>query len=296
MASANNEDSDNSPIKRAVVYIRVSTEDQAEHGYSLKAQENRLRSYCNAREWEIVNVYIDDGYSGRNIDRPSYSAMLKERDNWDILVVMKMDRIHRNSKNFTTMMDQLKAWGKEFISMQESFDTSTAMGRFVMDIIQRIAQLESEQISERVKLGLRQKAEENTGYLGFNIPYGYDYNDGELKINPTEAIVVKDIFSNYYNGSTIQKIVDELNSAEIPTKFNRRWAKATVLAILRNPVYCGYYRWKKYLFENKHEPIVTVSVYNGVQRKRCRSIRNKSLRKNPVKLIDIDNCELVVFC
>ena len=93
--------------------------------------------------------------------------MMSEIEKWDVLVVLKMDRIHRNSINFTLMMNVLKDAGKEFNSMQESFDTTTAMGRFVMDIIQRIAQLESEQIGERVKVGMTQKAKKGKGLLGF---------------------------------------------------------------------------------------------------------------------------------
>ncbi len=85
--------------------------------------------------------------------------MLEEKDRWDIMLVMKMDRIHRNSKNFMIMMESLEKWGKKFTSMNESLDTSNAVGRFVVDIIQRIAQLESEQIGERTYMGMRQKAE-----------------------------------------------------------------------------------------------------------------------------------------
>ena len=194
------------------------------------------------------------------------------------------------------MMDKLKAWGKEFNSMQESFDTSNAMGRFVMDIIQRIAQLESEQISERVKMGLRQKAEQNSGYLGFNIPYGYNYENGELLVNKQESVTVKEIFKHYHTGSSIQSIVDILNNRHIPTKRNCRWAKATILSILRNPVYCGYYKWKKYLFDNRHEALVSVTIFNGVQRIRSRNIRNKRIRKLSPMVIDVDNCELVNIC
>ncbi|MCK5617685.1 recombinase family protein, partial [Candidatus Pacearchaeota archaeon] len=112
-------------VKRAVIYTRVSTEDQAKEGFSLDAQKDRLRSYCKAKSWEVVNEFIDDGYSGRDVNRPAYQKMLAEREGWDVLVVMKMDRIHRNSKNFTVMMDRLKQWDKEFTSMQESFDTTT---------------------------------------------------------------------------------------------------------------------------------------------------------------------------
>ena len=128
------------------IYTRVSTEDQAKEGFSLDAQLDKLRSYCKARDWIVWGEYIDDGYSGRNVKRPAYKKMMEEMENWNVLLVIKMDRIHRNSNNFMMMMEHLKQKEKEFVSMSESLDTSTAMGRFVMDIIQRIAQLESEQI------------------------------------------------------------------------------------------------------------------------------------------------------
>jgi len=85
---------------RAAIYTRVSTEDQAKEGFSLDAQLDKLKSYCKARDWAIGGEYIDDGYSGRNVKRPAYSRMMEEMDKWDALLVIKMDRIHRNSKNF----------------------------------------------------------------------------------------------------------------------------------------------------------------------------------------------------
>ncbi|MBN2599230.1 MAG: recombinase family protein, partial [Candidatus Thermoplasmatota archaeon] len=178
-------------IIRAAIYTRVSTEEQAKEGFSLGAQLEKLRSYCNARDWIVTSEYIDDGYSGTKIKRPAYLKMMEEMDKWDAILVIKMDRIHRNSKNFMFMMEQLNKNKKEFVSMSESFDTSTAIGRFVMNIIQGIAQLESEQIGERVYIGMEQKAKTNGGVLGFNIPYGYDYYEGKLTINEKESQVIK---------------------------------------------------------------------------------------------------------
>src|SRR5438046_9257797 len=104
-----------------------------------------------------------------------------------------MDSIHRNARNFMEMMDQLGEWEKDFVSATESLDTSTAMGRFVMDIIQRIAQLESEQIGERVYMGMSQKAKEGPGTLGFHPPLGYDLAEGRLVPNEPEATLVRDV-------------------------------------------------------------------------------------------------------
>ncbi len=251
---------------KSAIYTRVSTEDQAKEGFSLDAQLDKLRSYCNARDWSIAGEYIDDGYSGRNVKRPAYSRMLEEMDSWDILLVIKMDRIHRNSKNFMLMMEDLKKHEKEFVSMTESLDTSTAMGRFVMDIIQRIAQLESEQIGERVYIGMEQKARTNGGMLGFNIPYGYNYVNGKLIINHNEAKQVKKIFLQYSKGMGMKKIANELNSKNIPTKQNRNWGSQTVSLILKNPLYCGFLHWEDYLNPSNHDPIIEKNTFNEIQK------------------------------
>ena len=261
-------------INKIAIYTRVSTEDQAKEGFSLDAQLDKLRSYCKARDWIIAGEYIDDGYSGRNVKRPAYYQMLEELDNWDILLVIKMDRIHRNSKNFMLMMEDLKKQGKEFVSMTESLDTSTAMGRFVMDIIQRIAQLESEQIGERVYIGMEQKAKTNGGILGFNIPYGYNYENSKLIINDNEASQVKKIFKLYLDGYSMKKISGMLNEKEIPTKQNKNWGSQTISTILKNPLYCGYLHWEDYLNPGDHIPIINKNTFNKVQK----TIKEKNIK------------------
>lgn len=251
---------------RVAIYTRVSTEDQAKEGFSLDAQLDKLRSYCKARDWTIAGEFIDDGYSGRNTKRPAYTRMMDSIDSWDALLVIKMDRIHRNSKNFMMMMEDLKGLEKEFVSMTESLDTSTAMGRFVMDIIQRIAQLESEQIGERVYIGMEQKARTNGGVLGFNIPYGYDYDDGKLLLNINESNVVKNIYSWYQKGKSMGQIAEMLNDTKIPTKKGGFWAKKTVSTILKNPTYCGYLHWEGYCNKSDHHAIISEPTFNTIQK------------------------------
>jgi site-specific DNA recombinase len=253
-------------LVKAAIYTRVSTEDQAKEGFSLDAQLDKLRSYCKARDWIVAEEYVDDGYSGRTIKRPAYTRMIQEIDKWDALLVIKMDRIHRNSKNFMLMMENLNKKGKEFVSMMESLDTSTAMGRFVMDIIQRIAQLESEQIGERVYIGMEQKAKQNGGVLGFNIPYGYDYKDGKLQINEFESNNVKNIFDMYLNRLSMKKIAQILNEKNIPTKLNKTWGSQTISLVLKNPVYCGFLHWEEYLNPSDHKPIIDKNTFNEVQK------------------------------
>src|SRR3990172_11837060 len=226
-------------MTRAAIYCRVSTEDQAKEGFSLDAQRERLEAYCAARGWSIAGEYVDEGHSGRTADRPAYKEMIGDRERWEVLLVLKMDRIHRNSRNFMEMTERLQEWGKEFVSVQENFDTSTAMGRFVMDIIQRIAQLESEQIGERVYMGMSQKAKGGHGALGSPSPYGYSIVDGQYVIEPREAGMVREIFRRRVAGESLNEIAKGLEARRIPTKHGRPWRKQTIAAILANPLYRG---------------------------------------------------------
>lgn len=249
---------------RAALYARVSTEDQATEGFSLDAQMKRLESFCAARGWEVVARYRDEGFSGRSTDRPAYMEMMSNLDSWDTVVVLKMDRIHRNSMNFTQMMTFLNENGKDFNSVMEKFDTSTAMGRFVMDTMQRIAQLESEQTGERVKLAMTYKAESGNTHLGSGHPFGYAFRDGRLEVVEEEAAVVRTIFSLRIRGTSAQGIADFLNRSGIPTKKGRSWARQTVMNVLANPLYAGFYRWNGIVRKGDQDAIVGVGTFEAV--------------------------------
>ena len=249
---------------RAALYARVSNEDQAIDGFSLDAQMKKLEAYCEAEGYEVADRYIDDGYSGRKTNRPEYQRMLKDIDKWDVIVVLKMDRIHRNSVNFTMMMDLLRKKNKEFASVYDQFDTVNAMGRFVMDIMQRIAQLESEQIGERVKLAMTFKAKNGDGNLGSAHPYGYEYKNGSLVIVEDEAHIVRAIFNMYSRGSTLQDICDYLNNAEIKSKKGVGWSRQTVSNILHNPIYVGEREWDGIKLNTRTEPIISVEKFKAI--------------------------------
>jgi DNA invertase Pin-like site-specific DNA recombinase len=240
---------------RVAVYTRVSTTPQARLGFSLRAQSERLKAYCDSQGWTIAAKYVDDGHTGRDTNRPAYERMMDQLNRWDILLVVKMDRIHRNARNFMRMMDDLRRWGKDFVSATESLDTSTAMGRFVMDTIQRIAQLESEQISERVYVGMRQKALQG-GFCGMSPPYGFDISNGGLIINPEEAIIVRRIHRRYGRGETQESIAAGLNEDGIPTKLGRRWTRKQVYRVLHSPIPHGHLVWDGVLIKDHHEAII----------------------------------------
>jgi len=267
--------------KRAALYARVSTDEQAQEGYSLDAQLDVMRAYCDIHELEIAGEYVDDGYSGTNIRRNAYNFMFSpdERKKWDVLIVMKMDRIHRNSRNFMDMMQDLNRHKQQFISTYDRIDTSTAVGRFAMDMIQRIAQLESEQIGERTYMGMREKAESFAGILGFNAPFGYSFEDGKLVIVEDEAEIVREIYNRYQNGSTMDEIAFYLNTNHLLTKNNNPWNKYNLRTVLHNPTYAGYLHWEEIVWKADHEPIIDPEFFNEIQLLIASKIRNPAHRK-----------------
>lgn len=259
-------------IKNIAIYTRVSTEDQAQEGFSLEAQLQRLRAYCFSQEYKVTGEYIDDGYSGTNTKRPQYQKMFEDIAKWDGILVMKMDRIHRNRLNFISMMAQLKKKEKEFVSMSESLNTSTAMGRFVMGIIQDIAQLESEQTGERTFIGMAQKAKDiNAGFMGHRPCFGYktvkeivtdkhgnSKTKSHLEPIPGELEIVKSIFELYKDGCSMPQICK---------KIDLKYSK--VHYILKNPIYAGYYKWHNIMKKADIKPIISSTLWDLVQKRKC---------------------------
>src|SRR5688572_29364117 len=250
-------------MTRVALYTRVSTEDQAKEGFSLDAQLERLRYYAKAQGWTVAGEYVDEGHSGRTTKRPQYTRMMQESPLWDTLLVLKMDRIHRNSRNFMAMMDHLRKHDKEFASVTESLDTSTAMGRFVMDIIQRIAQLESDQIGERTFTGMEEKARQGGGSLGKPAPFGYVYGpDRRLQPVPDEAQVVAELFQRFADGQSKQQLAAWLNSQGLRGRGKggrgngAPWTHKTVTNVLRNPTYAGALPWEGKLQPRQHPSVV----------------------------------------
>lgn len=279
---------------RAAVYVRVSTEEQAAEGYSIDAQKMILEDYCVAEGWDVVAVYEDDGYSGRNTKRPAYRRMMAEIDTWDVIVVIKMDRIHRNSRNFMNMMEELNSKGKMFVSSSEALDTTNALGRFVVDMIQRIAQLESEQIGERTYVGMREKAEtleDSESYkrtMGFTPPFGYRITDGSLEADPDEFPIVSEMFDSYLSGMSMDAICYDLNRSGNLTRKGNPWNKYNLRNVLHNPVYAGYMRWEELLIKHEAETIITPEKFNQVQEIMASKVRDPS-KRNPKLLPVLDD-------
>lgn len=166
---------------KAIGYARVSTEDQAQGGVSLDFQEEKVRAYCVAKDWELIKMLRDDGYSAKDLNRPGMQEILKgcRKREFDVVVILKLDRLTRSVKDLGYLVeDVFSKCSVGFSSIQDNFDTCTANGRMVMNILATIAQWERDTISERTRDAMQFM--KNGLKLVGAVPYGFDSNDGEL--------------------------------------------------------------------------------------------------------------------
>lgn len=231
---------------RTALYIRVSTEDQAREGYSIQAQKNKLEAYCVSQGWDIAGFYVDDGYSAKDLQRPEMKRMIKhiKQGLIDCVLVYRLDRLTRSVLDLYKLLELFEKHDCKFKSATEVYDTTTAMGRMFITIVAALAQWERENLAERVRMGLQEKARQ--GKWVQNIPpFGYDIDreNDTLIINDKEASVVRKIFELYTSGKGMNKIAVELNKSQIRTKSGFGWCDSKIKYILKNPVYIGTMRY-----------------------------------------------------
>ena len=254
-------------INKVAIYVRVSTTNQAEEGYSIDEQKDKLKSYCSIKDWNVYKVYTDGGFSGSNTERPALEKLIKDAKNkkFDTVLVYKLDRLSRSQKDTLYLIEEIFIKnGIEFLSLQENFDTSTPFGKAMIGLLAVFAQLEREQIKERMQLGKLGRAKSGKSMMWARTSYGYDYHrdTGAMTINELEAIAIRDIFESYLNGMSVTKIRDMLNDKYPKTP---NWHYRIVRGILANPVYCGYNQYKGHVFLGNHEPIITEEAFNKTQ-------------------------------
>jgi len=228
---------------RAALYIRVSTEEQAKEGYSLEAQEETLKKYCDMYNLIVAEKYIDDGKSGKNTDRPELQRLLKDcvKRRFDTVLVWKISRLSRNLKDLLILVDQFEQNGVSFSSFSEKFDTSSAVGKLTLQVLGSIAEFERNTTIDNVKLGMAQVA--RSGKWTGGIVLGYDTLNKKLVINNEESKIVKMIFEMYVDGKGCVQIRDKLNQLNLKTKKGLSFTQHAVINILANPVYKGFIRY-----------------------------------------------------
>lgn len=252
-------------MKRAALYVRVSTMEQAKEGYSIPAQTSKLTAYAKAKDYAIVNTYTDPGYSGAKMDRPGLQQMIRDvkKNKIDVVVVYKLDRLSRSQKNTLYLIEDVFATHDvDFISMLESFDTSTPFGRATIGMLSVFAQLERDTITERMHMGRTERAKQGYYHGSGVVPIGYDYIDGELIINEYEAQIVREIFDLYVNHSKGQQHITTRMVKKYPDKVK---TLTIVKYALQNPLYIGKISWDGNVYQGHHEPIISKELFEKAQ-------------------------------
>ena len=240
----------------AAIYIRVSTDAQAEEGYSIEAQKEQLTAYCISKNIRDYEYYVDAGWSGSNIDRPELQRLIQDCKEGKIshCIVYKLDRLSRSQKDTLYLIeDVLNPNNVDFVSLNESMDTSTPMGRLMLGILSAFAQLERENIRMRTRMGMQERVKSGLWMGGGRIPFGYDYdkNKGILVPN-SDADKVRKIYDLYLQGYSAQSIADIVG-----LKYDR----LTMQIITRKTNY-GVIEYNGEEYIGQHEPIISKETYD----------------------------------
>lgn len=251
----------------AAGYCRVSTADQAEHGFSLGEQERLLREDAERRGETFLRAYVDAGLSGRSKEkRPELNRMLDAADQreFDVLIIPSLDRLARNARDAHAIFAHLEQAGVAIRSLRGDVDTASATGKLMTGLMASFAEFESNVIGERTRAGKRaaaRKGRPNGGPRAF----GFDRADGALVPRPAEIAVVRRIFEEYVAGTTQTQIAVGLNRDGFTTARGCRWNQSQVSQVIRDPLWVGVIRNKEGEFEGAHGEVIPRDLWEQAQ-------------------------------
>ena len=272
---------------RAAVYTRKSTEEGLDMEFnSLDAQREACEAYVasqKAEGWTLVPDYYDDGgFSGGTLERPALKRLITdvEADRVDIIVVYKIDRLSRSLMDFAKLVEVFDRKGVTFVSVTQSFNTTTSMGRLTLNVLLSFAQFEREVIGERIRDKFAASRKKGM-WMGGWAPLGYDVKARKLVINQTEAATVRRIFERFAKGSSVTVITKELTAEGFRNKYDQALDKGRIYKLLHNRVYIGEAVHKGTAYPGEHEAIIPRRLWDMVhailsEAPRVRANRNRA--------------------
>lgn len=246
-------------IKKVAIYTRVSTLEQANEGYSIEGQEQRLKAYCKVHDWENYEFFVDAGQSASNTDRAGLQNMLNRLDEFDLILVYKLDRLTRSVRDLMSLLDTFEEKDVKFRSATEVFDTTSAIGKLFITLVGAMAEWERSTITERTTQGRRVATEK--GIYTTVPPFYYDKIEGTLYPNDKKEIV-EYIVKRAKDGVSIRGITEELNNSIYDPPKGKRWDKSLISYVLTAPVSRGHTHIGDVYVENTHEPVISEDDYN----------------------------------
>ena len=259
---------------RCGVYVRVSTDDQRDNGYSIDSQLRMIKEYCGKNEYDIVDVYNDAGHSGKDLMRPEMQRLLKDikTKKIDKLVAIKVDRLTRNNYDGFWLLNYCEEHDVKIELILEPYDVSTANGEMIFGMNLVFGQRERKEIGARTKRAMEEMALEHIHPS--KAPYGYIRNKktGHLEVEPIEAEVVKEIFELCKQGNSTRGIATIMKDNNAYLK-QGKWKSDRVYKILSNSIYIGVFEYGKYKrkpqdilrVDNYCEPIIDEVTWNATR-------------------------------
>lgn len=280
--------------KLCAIYTRKSTEEGLDMEFnSLDAQRESCAAYImsqKAEGWvEVKNDYNDGGYSGGNMDRPALHKLIRdiEAGKVNIVVVYKIDRLTRSLMDFAKLVETFDKFGVTFVSVTQSFNTTTSMGRLTLNVLLSFAQFEREVIGERVRDKIAASKQKGM-WMGGNIPIGYVTDGRQLVPDQEHRKTVEFIFDRYLELKSVTALKTDLEKRGI--KSQKRISKKGIVhhpcnfsrgllyKILRNPIYVGKIAHKGQVYEGQHEGIIDAEIWMRVQE----TLANQSAKQRGV--------------
>ncbi|AZQ68702.1 recombinase family protein [Silicimonas algicola] len=268
---------------RCAIYTRKSSEDGLEQEFnSLHAQREACAAYILSQKHEgwvlLPEPYDDGGLSGGSLERPALLRLLDDirAGRIDQIVVYKIDRLTRSLADFAKIVDALDAAGASFVSVTQSFNTATSMGRLTLNMLLSFAQFEREVTAERIRDKIA--ASKRRGlWMGGSVPLGYDPDGRTLKTNEQEAVTVRTIYDLYERLGTVREVHAEADRLNLRSRRRERsggkmtgggpFDRGHLHYILTNPLYAGRIRHRKKVYDGQHPPIIDPERWDAVQSK-----------------------------
>ena len=255
------------PKRRCAVYTRKSSEEGLEQEFnSLHAQREACEAYVASQKsegWVLLRGHYDDGgFSGGTLERPGLQALIADIEDGlvDVVVVYKIDRLSRSLADFAKLVEVFDRNGVTFVSVTQSFNTTTSMGRLTLNILLSFAQFEREVTAERIRDKFAASRAKGM-WMGGWPPLGYDVKERKLVVNPAEAKTVRMIFERFVEIGSATVLANALRSEGVTTKRGSPIDKKYLYRLLNNSAYIGEAVHKGVSYPGEHEPIVDQELW-----------------------------------
>ena len=266
---------------RCAIYTRKSSEDGLEQDFnSLDAQREACEAYIASQKhegWELLpDNYDDGGISGGHLDRPALQRLMQAVDEKriDQIVVYKIDRLTRSLADFAKLVERLDTAETSFVSVTQSFNTATSMGRLTLNMLLSFAQFEREVTAERIRDKIAASKRKGM-WMGGSVPLGYQPDGRTLKIDETEAETIRTLYDLYLEHRTLRDVKEQAENLDLRSRRRERaggrmsggthFDRGHLQHILSNPVYAGRIRHKQNVYDGQHPAIIDPAVWDKVQ-------------------------------